>query len=94
MIKRVISRYQWYWLQSGSCDTEDWRNDAENSALIKGINNNFKYIQIENILICNDISQYYSVHCISDQMNAASVSRRDVLKTWNDLSLLKGSVYV
>ncbi len=27
-----------------SCDTEDWGNDAENSALPSGIN----YIQIEN----------------------------------------------
>jgi len=26
----------------GSCDTEDWSNDAENSALIKGINNIWK----------------------------------------------------
>ncbi len=29
----------------GSCD---WSNDAENSALIKGINYILKYIQIEN----------------------------------------------
>ncbi len=32
----------------GSCDTEDWRNYAENSALITGINYILKYIQIEN----------------------------------------------
>ncbi len=32
----------------GSCDTEDWSNDAENSALITGINYILKYIQIEN----------------------------------------------
>ncbi len=31
-----------------SCDTEDWSNDAENSALITGINYSLKYIQIEN----------------------------------------------
>ncbi len=30
-----------------SCDTEDWSNDAENSALITGIND----IQTENIYI-------------------------------------------
>ncbi len=32
----------------GSCDTVDWSNDAENSALITGINYILKYIQIEN----------------------------------------------
>jgi hypothetical protein len=28
-------------ISEGSCDTEDWRNDAENSALITGINYTF-----------------------------------------------------
>jgi len=32
----------------GSCDTEDWSNDAENSALITRINNILKYIQINS----------------------------------------------
>ncbi len=31
-----------------SCDTEDWSNDAENSALITGIKYILEYIQIEN----------------------------------------------
>ncbi len=31
-----------------SCDTEDWSNDAENTALITEINDSLKYIQIEN----------------------------------------------
>ncbi len=35
-------------ISEGSCDTEDWSNDAENSALITGINYIFKYTQIEN----------------------------------------------
>ncbi len=43
-------------ISEGSCDTEDWSNDAENSALhhSKGINyfieyiNILKYIKIEN----------------------------------------------
>ena len=35
-------------ISEGSCDTEDWSNDAENSALITGINYSLKYIQIEN----------------------------------------------
>jgi len=32
----------------GSCDTEDWSNDAENSDLITGINYILQYIHIEN----------------------------------------------
>ncbi len=31
-----------------SCDTEDWRNDAENSALITEINYISTYIRKEN----------------------------------------------
>ncbi len=34
-------------ISEGSCDTEDWSNDAENSAL-QQINYILKYIQIEN----------------------------------------------
>ncbi len=34
-------------ISEGSCDTEDWSNDAENSACITGINYILKYIQIE-----------------------------------------------
>ncbi len=29
-------------ISEGSCDTEDWSNDAENTALITGINYIFK----------------------------------------------------
>ncbi len=32
----------------GSCDTEDWSNDAENLALITQINDNLTYVQIES----------------------------------------------
>ncbi len=35
-------------ISEGSCDTEDWSNDAENSVLITGINYSLKYIQIES----------------------------------------------
>ncbi len=31
-----------------SCDTEDWSNDAENTALITAINYILQYIQVEN----------------------------------------------
>ncbi len=35
-------------VSEGSCDTEDWNNNAENIVLITEINYILKYIQIEN----------------------------------------------
>ncbi len=35
-------------ISEGSCDTEDWSNDDENSALITEINYILQYIHIEN----------------------------------------------
>jgi len=35
-------------ISEGSCDTEDWSNDAVNSTLITGINYVLLYIQIEH----------------------------------------------
>ncbi len=35
-------------ISEGSCDTEDWSNDAENTTLITEINYILKYIHIEN----------------------------------------------
>ncbi len=35
-------------ISEGSCDTEDYSNDAENSALHHRINYIIKYIQMEN----------------------------------------------
>jgi hypothetical protein len=35
-------------ISEGSCDTKDWSNDAENTALITGINYISNYIEIEN----------------------------------------------
>ncbi len=35
-------------ISEGSCDTEDWSNDAENTALITAINYSLLYIHIEN----------------------------------------------
>jgi len=34
-------------ISEGSCDTVDWSNDAENAALIAGINYTLLYIHIE-----------------------------------------------
>ncbi len=67
-------------ISEGSCDTEDWSNDAENSALITEINYVLTDIHIENSYLknCNNISQFY---CIFDQINAGLVSRRDFFAT-------------
>jgi len=34
-------------ISEGSCDTEDWSNDVENSALITGINDILKDITLD-----------------------------------------------
>jgi len=36
-------------ISEGSCDTEDWSNDTEHSALITGINDILSYSRTENI---------------------------------------------
>jgi len=62
-------------ISEGSYDTEDWSNDAENSALITGI----------NYKICSHRKQLYAIvifHNITVlffflQINAVLVSRRD-----------------
>ncbi len=53
-------------ISEGSCDTEDWSNDAENSALP---HRNKLYFKIcsNRKQICNNILQY----CTFDQINAA-----------------------
>ncbi len=60
-------------ISEGSCDTEDWSNDAENSALQSNRHSHRK--QLFWIII---IFHYF--YCIFDQMNAALVSRRDFQK--------------
>ncbi len=76
-------------ISEGSCDTEDWSNDAENSALITEIN--LKYIQIV-ILNSKNISQYYCFYCILDKINAGLVSRREFFKKKN-LNLTKSKYF-
>ncbi len=52
-------------ISEGSCDTEDWSNDAENSALITVINYNLMYIKYKTIILnCNIISQFYCIFYI------------------------------
>ena len=49
-------------ISEGSCDTEDWSNDAENSAL-----HHRNKLHLKKILL---------FYCNFDQINAASVSIR------------------
>jgi len=47
-------------ISEGSCDAEDWSNDAENSALITGINYILKYTRTRTTCgpLANSISNY------------------------------------
>ncbi len=68
-------------ISEGSCDTEDWSNDAENSALHHRNKLNLKIYSNKKTVIwnCNNISQYYCFYCIFNQINAALVRIRDFL---------------
>ncbi len=66
-------------ISEGSCDTEDWSNDAENSAAHHSNKLHFNIYTHRNqlfyiLIIFHNITVFY---CIFDQINAALVSRRD-----------------
>ncbi len=62
-------------ISEGSCDTEDWSNDAENSALTE-INYILKcYNKKTGILNCN-IVKFYCFYCIFNQINAVFVNTK------------------
>ncbi len=69
-------------ISEGSCDTENWSKDAENSSLITEINNILKYITIEkNNLNCNNILLYYVFFFIKINLHKIILS-----KTLNNLN--------
>ncbi len=52
-------------ISEGSCDAEDWGNDAENSALHHRNKLQFTiYSHKKGILYCNNIAHYYYFYCI------------------------------
>ncbi len=59
-------------ISEGSCDTEDWSNDAENSALHHRNKLHFKiYFKKKTVVLnCNNISQKY---CIFYNPNSGNV---------------------
>ncbi len=66
-------------ISEGSCDTEDWSNDAENSSLLHR----------------NYFTILLFFYCIIDQINTAFTSLRDSIKnikTLTDPKLLNGRV--
>ncbi len=80
-------------ISEGSCDTEDWSNDAEYSALLHR-NYILKYIKIENCYF-TIIFHKISFFVYFDQINTALTSIRIFFKKINKSSypkLLKGSV--
>ncbi len=75
---------------SMSCDTEDWSNDAENSAkklyfTIYSHRKHFFFIVIFQI--------FYCFHCIFDQINAALVTSFKHIENLPDHKILNSSVY-
>ncbi len=60
-------------ISEGSCDTEDWWNYAENSALHHSNKLHFKIWNRKVHLKCCNLSQFY---CIFDQINVALVNAR------------------
>ncbi len=62
MVSTLIINQHIRMLSEGSCDTETWSYDAENTALTK----------FQIVIIFHDISLFY---CIFDQINAALMSR-------------------
>ncbi len=66
-------------ISEGSCDTEDWSNDAENSALIIVINYILKYIMKEKCYF-----KYFTILLfllyIFHQTNAALKNTRDIFQ--------------
>ncbi len=60
-------------ISEGSCDTEDWSNDAENSALLLRNKLHFK-IYSDKKLLFKIVLIIYNISffpCILDQINAA-----------------------
>ncbi len=71
-------------ISEGSCDTEDWSNDAENSASHHNNTLHFRiYSNGKQILNCNNNLQYNYFYCIFDQINTDLVSIRDVFQKHN-----------
>ncbi len=61
-------------ISEGSCDTEDWSNDAENSVLYHRNKLHIYSNRLKQLFKINNISQYYYFYCIfSKYMQAGLV---------------------
>ncbi len=81
-----------------SCDTENWSNEEENSALHH--RNNITFYNILNLktffIISNNISQYFFFYFICDQIYSALMSRRyfKIINNCNVSKLLAGTLII
>ncbi len=77
-----------------SCDTENWSNDEENSALHHRNNITFyNILKLKTFLICNYISQY-CFFFFFNQINSALMSRRYLFQNHNVSKLLAGTLII
>ncbi len=61
-------------ISEGSCDTEDWSNDVENSALHHGYKLHFKiYSNKSYFKLVLTISQYYCFYCFFFNVTLVSI---------------------
>ncbi len=77
-------------ISEGSRDTEDWNNDAENSALVIIV----KFCQIETFYFFIWIIFYNITILFFDQINADLVSIRDLFQKKIRLNVIVLSLYV
>ncbi len=61
-----------------SCDTEDWKNDADNSTLITRIMNMYsdRKQSFETVIIFHNITSFY---CIFDQIKLFKINYKILL---------------
>ncbi len=66
-------------ISEASCDTEDWSNDAEDSALHHRNKLHFKiYSHGKVILNCKNISQYFVLQKIEPNANSSMVAYANI----------------
>ncbi len=79
-------------ISEGSCNTEDWNNDADAITEIHFI---LKYITIENSYF-KPFPNFALFYCIFEQINAALIAEETSLKTFKNCNvskLLTSTVY-
>jgi len=77
----------------GSCDTEDWSNDAGNSALITIINYILTYIIFDNITVFTIFMIKYMI--LGEEPSTTDPKRKGLLdKSMQSYTLLLGTIMI